>query len=190
VNLRRVVPLLVSLALAGAACGVGAQQTAQLIDPHDVPRGLLSPASTTTPVPIGPARVTVYFDGPNGLVPVVRKVSSPASVQVALAQLEKGPSPSDGGGDLQSPVSTVSPFVLKRQQNGVAYVSVPDSFTNLGGQEQIVAVAQLVYTVTAVAGIGAVVLLVNGQLAQVPVAGGTLQQGPLTRADYAGLRPS
>ncbi len=186
-NPRWAVLFLVLVAGLSAACGVGTQRSAQLIDPHSVPRDLTAPASTTPTILQPTARVTVYFEGPNGLVPVVRDVNSPESVQTALIQLGKGPSLADGGGTLQSPVSTVTPLVLKRIQGTTAYVSVPEAFANLGGQDQIVSAAQLVYTVTALSGIEDIVLLVNGHEAQVPVSGGTLQQGPLTRADYSSL---
>ncbi|HAM02440.1 MAG TPA: hypothetical protein DCQ30_09490 [Acidimicrobiaceae bacterium] len=180
--------VLVGVTLSGAACGVGTQRSAQLINRHDVPYGLLASGPTTPPTVAAPSvDVTLYFEGPQGLVPVVRKVRAPGTVTASLAELGNGPTSSDGNGMLQSPVSTVTPLTLKSIQNSTAYVSVPTAFSNLGGQEQIVAAAQVVYTVTAVAGLSAVVLLVNGQAAQVPVSGGNLHQGPLTRADYQGM---
>lgn len=178
---------LVLVALVCAACGVGTQGAAQLIDPGQVPSGLLGPASTTTTAPASSVSVTLFFEAPGGLVPVVRHVRPPASVAAALKQLSLGPTATDGGGTLQSPVSTVLPLDLKRVDGGTAVVSVPASFAELGGQDQIVATAQIVFTATAVPGIGAVVLLVNGQPAQVPVSGGNLKEGPLTRADFSGM---
>ncbi len=183
-----VLAALAALAVTAAACGVGTQPSAQVINSHDVPYGLLTPASTTTTTVLAPtANVTLYFEGPNGLVPVVRHVKAPATVASALDQLGKGPTSSEGGGMLQSPVSTVTPLSFKRLEGSTAYVSVPSAFSNLGGQAQIVAAAQVVYSVTAISGVDAVVLLVNGQPAQVPISGGNLQQGPLTRADYQGM---
>ncbi|MHB8328462.1 MAG: GerMN domain-containing protein [Acidimicrobiales bacterium] len=185
---RRLSLVLGILALVGTGCGVGTQRASQLLDRRSVPFGLLAPVSSTTTVVVQRgAQVTVYFEGQNGLVPVVRQVPAPATVKAALDQLAKGPTLAEAAGVLQSPVSTVAPPVVKRIHNGTAWVSVPAGFADLGGQGQIVAAAQIVYTATSIAGITAVVLVVNGQPAQVPIAGGTLLQGPLTRADYAVL---
>lgn len=184
---RRLI-IALGLALSGvaaAACGVGTQQTAQVIDRHDVPFGLLSPATpTTTTTPLPGATVTVFFEGPNGLVPVTRRIAGSATLQSALDQLASGPSAADSGTALQSPVSAVTPLVAKRVTSSVAWVSVPATFATLGGQDQIVAASQIVYTATAVPGITGVVLIVNGQQSQVPVGDGNLKNGPLTRADY------
>lgn len=184
------VAALVGLAALASGCGVGTQATAQRIDPGSVPYHLLSPASTApTPAPTGSGstRLMVYFEGPDGLVAVVRLVGPSPTVPIALAQLDKGPLSTEGGGQLQSPVSSATPVAFKRVEGKVAYVSVPKAFTQLGGQDQIVAAAQIVYTLTALSGISSVVLSVDGQAAQVPISGGTLKEGPLSRADYTGL---
>jgi spore germination protein GerM len=73
--------------------------------------------------------------------------------------------------------------------NGSALVELPSDFTDLGGQDQIFAAAQLVYTATAFPGVDQVSILVNGQLAEVPTANGSLSPGPLRRTDYTALAP-
>lgn len=178
--------LFVALSPLLASCGVGAQDVAQPIGRENVPPGLLSPTSTTTTTaPVGGAVVSLYFVNPDGgLVPVARRIKGIATVQAALDQLDLGPTPSESGAGLQSPVSAVSPVVVKGVDGSVVALSVPSAFTTLGGQDQILAASQIVYTATAVTGISAVTVLVNGQPAQVPTAGGTLSNGPLTRADY------
>ena len=69
-------------------------------------------------------------------------------------------------------------------------IDVGASFADLGGQSQIVAAAQVVFTATALPGVTAVSLTVGGQQTQVPTADGSLSHGPLTRADYAGIGPT
>ena len=173
--------------MAGGAsgCGVGTQSTAQNIDRQAVPFALLAPASTSTSTIAAPrTSVTVFFEGPSGLIPVEREVTGPATLSSALDQLAGGPSTADSAAPLQSPASTVTPLAVKRVVGGTAWITVPAAFAKLGGQDQIVAAAQIVYTATALPGITGVMLLVNGQRSEVPVGDGTLTQGPLTRADY------
>ena len=173
-----------AMAASIAGCGVGTQSKAQDIDRSAVPFALLAPASTSTSTVASRTSVTVFFEGPNGLVPVERQVTGRATLSAALDKLASGPSAADSAAALQSPASTVTPLALKRVEAGVAWIWVPATFAQLGGQDQIIAAAQIVYTATAAPGITGVMLLVNGQRSDVPVADGTLKQGPLTRADY------
>ena len=185
--MRRLLAAALTAFIAGSAagCGVGTQPTAQSIDRRAVPFSLLAPASTSTSTIAAPrTSVAVFFEGPNGLVLVKREVTGSATLSDALDRLAAGPSVTDSSTPLQSPASTVTPLALKRVMNGIAFITVPASFAKLGGQDQIVAAAQIVYTATAWPGITGVMLLVNGQQSEVPVADGTLKQGSLTRADY------
>ena len=88
-----------------------------------------------------------------------------------------------------NPLSTAQPIILRSFTNDTAVVDLPSHFTDLGGQDQIVAAAQLVYTVTAFPGVDQVSVLVNGESASVPTANGSLSAGPLVRADYVALAP-
>jgi len=188
--MRRTIVLVVVAALAAlcAGCGVGTQSNARLLDKQSIPYGLLSPDSTTTStVAVPAAQVTVYFESSKGLVAVKRSISAGATVKAALSELTKGPTAAEASNGLQSPISTVTPLTVKRIQNGIVSIDLPSSFASLGGQDQIIAAAQLVYTATAIAGVTAVTVLIGGQPAQVPAAGGALAPGPLTRGDYVGL---
>jgi spore germination protein GerM len=70
---------------------------------------------------------------------------------------------------------------------GVVSVNLPLSFENLGGQDQTVAAAQIVFTVTTFSGVQGVRFLVAGQAARVPNGNGGLTPGPSTRKDYSAL---
>jgi spore germination protein GerM len=54
----------------------------------------------------------------------------------------------------------------------------------------VMAVGQIVYTVTAVEGVSAVELSVEGSVVDVPVDTGQLRSGPVTRSDYAAIAPT
>jgi hypothetical protein len=195
---RLLQPALIALALMGATaaglagCGVGAQGDPQALNPKTVPYGLLGPAkspSMSTSVPsLVNARVTVYLEGSNErLVPVHREVPWPATIAAILGQLAAGPTARESDHGLVSPASAVGPFSVGPVRNGVVPVDVPVSFENLDGQDQTVAAAQIVFTVTTFTGVRGVRFLVAGQSAQVPNGNGSLTAGPSTRKDYLAL---
>lgn len=67
---------------------------------------------------------------------------------------------------------------------GIVYVEVPAGFERLGVSEQVLAIGQITDTVTRVSGINAVQLTHRGRDVDIPVAGGQLEPGPVTAADY------
>jgi Sporulation and spore germination len=192
----RLKPAFVALALVGAAsaglagCGLGAQSGPQALNPKTVPYGLLGPGtSPSTSVPhLVSARVTMYLEGSNEqLVPVHREVGWPATIAAILGQLAAGPTAHESDRGLVSPASAVGPFAVGRLRGGVVSVDLPLSFENLDGQDQTVAAAQIVFTVTTFSGVTGVRFLVAGQPAQVPNGNGSLTAGPSTRTDYLAL---
>jgi spore germination protein GerM len=183
---RRVLAL-VAMALMLAACGIKAEQSAHVIDRHSVPSGLMSPASTTTEVLAPTAHVAVYLEGEQHLVIASRTVSAPATLGSALTELAQGVTSAESAQGLISPVSTATPISLTTVNGTTAVVNVASSFADLGGQDQIIAAAQIVYTLTLFPGVGQVTIRVRGRPAQVPTETGRLSPVPLTREDYANL---
>ena len=182
-----VLPVLV---LVATSCGVGVQARPQPLATRQVPGDLLETGSTSTSTTSPPSLSTiVYFEGLQRLVAVRRSVHDPLTVGAALDRLASGPSSIEAREGLTSPASSAAPFTVGRATGGVVNVDVAASFTSLAGASQIVAVAQLVYTATAVSGIKAVTISIDGQPTDVPTADGSLSGGPLTRADYATIGP-
>ncbi len=175
------------VAISCTSCGIGPQATAQRLDPARVPFHLLSPASTIPAPPTSGATVEVYFEGLGGLVQAPRRTGGLADVATALSELSRGPDAAESAAGVTSPASAASPIRLGSLRGGIATVDVPASFATLGGQEEVIAAAQIVFTATAVAGVSAVSLTVAGQPAEVPTEDGTLASGPLTRTQYAAL---
>jgi hypothetical protein len=189
-------PVVIVLGLAGvtsaglAGCGLGAQSDPQALNPKSVPYGLLGPPkSPSTSVPsLVTARVTMFLEGSNErLVPVHREVAWPATISAILGQLAAGPTARESDRGLVSPASAVGPFGVGPVRHGVVSVDLPVSFENLDGQDQTVAAAQVVFTVTTFTGLTGVRFLVAGQTAQVPNGNGSLTAGPSTRKDYLAM---
>ena len=173
-----------------AACGVAAQGAPQIVSRNQVPRGLVGGSPpTTTPVG-GPAEyVTIYFSAGQRLVPVTRLIREPVSINKALVALGAGPTNDESDYGLESPISTAAPITVSKTSGTTATVDVSAAFTNLAVQQQELAAAQVVFTVTGFPGVDAVLLRIGGKSAAVPTADGTLGKGPLTRAEYDKLAP-
>jgi spore germination protein GerM len=173
-----------------AGCGVGAQSAPQPLDPKAVPYGLLGPTSSpsTSDSGLSTAGVTVYMEAADGrLVAVRRHVPWPATIAAILSQLAAGPTAEESSRGFVSPASSVGPFGVGRVSEGIVPVDLPVSFESLGGQDQQVAAAQIVFTATTFTGVKGVRFLVGGQAAQVPTGDGSLTRGPSTRKDYSAL---
>jgi spore germination protein GerM len=182
---------LVVTGLALCGCSIGAQQSAHIIDPKIVPSGLDASASTSPPVTsdVPTENVTLYLELGHDLVAVDRAAPAPVTLRSVLRVLTRSPTRSEQAKGMLNPLSTAQPIILRSFTNDTAVVDLPSNFTDLGGQDQIVAAAQLVYTVTAFPGVDQVSVLVNGESASVPTASGSLSEGPLVRADYVALAP-
>ena len=173
-----------------SGCSLGAQGAPEALDPRSAPRGLLgtSPRTSTSRPSLGLNSVTIYLEGSNQrLVPAKASVPGPASMGAALNALAQGPTAAESARGLVSPASSVGPLRAGPVRRDIAIVGLPASFENLGGQDQTLAAAQVVFTLTAFPGVKGVVFLVGGQAAQVPDEDGKLVAGPLTRSDYPGF---
>jgi hypothetical protein len=69
-------------------------------------------------------------------------------------------------------------------------VDVDEAIVALRGDELVVALAQIVYTLNGVNGVTGVVITVDGADARWPASNGELQSDPLTIYDYPGFEPS
>jgi hypothetical protein len=171
--------LLVTVAITG--CGLGAQGTATRLPAADVPFGLLSPTlNGQTVVPSAATQtVVLYLLRDQRLVPVTREV-------LALAT---GPTPTEAAGGLTSAVSDQAPAPTGRVQADQATITLPTDFEQLTTEDQIEALAQLVYTATALPGVGVVSFVIDGARVPVPRADNTTSSRPVSRADYRSLAP-
>lgn len=182
------VPLTLCAGLLLAACGVGVDASPNVIGNNSVPYGLTRPSPPTTTT--GPGTyVTIYLEGATRLVAASRLVTGPVSVNTVLRAVAAGPTAQQATSALSSPASSAAPLDFVHLVNTVATIDVSSSFTTLAQKEQEVAVAQLVFTVTAFPGVHAIEIRIHGHPVQVPMDKGTLSRGSLTRTDYATFAP-
>jgi hypothetical protein len=180
-----------ALLMAGSlvACGIPADSQPQAIARKDIPFDLLAPSTTIAgPGVPGPrVPVNVYLVGITGLVPVSRGVRSPATLPEALSALLAGPTDTEVADGLRTAITAQTSVSAGPVGFGVGTVDLGGAFGQVGGQEQILAVAQLVFTATGVPGIAEVQFTLAGRPVEVPAGDGTLTQGPLGRSDFPSL---
>jgi hypothetical protein len=180
-----------ALVVAGSlvACGIPADSQPQAIARKDIPFDLLAPSTTIVGpgVPGTRVPVNVYLVGITGLVPVTRGVRAPATLPEALSALLAGPTDTEVADGLRTSITAQTSVSAGPVGFGVGTIDLGGAFGQVGGQEQILAVAQLVFTATSVPGIAKVQFTLAGRPVEVPAGDGTLTQGPLGRSDFPSL---
>lgn len=171
------------------ACGIADTAPAP-ISRRSVPFHLLDPTPPTTTTTTLPPAVAVpeviYLVGPNQLlVPEHRDVALPADYDQVLAALFDGPTATETAAGIQSFVTGSVSGDTVTVAGGIATVDFRTDPIQVVGQDQILAIAQIVFTLTAQPGISGVLFQIAGQATQVPTAAGVQVSSPVTRATYA-----
>jgi spore germination protein GerM len=189
----RRVALVAVAAVALTACGVPNDSSPRSLPADAVPFELLAPDSTgvtTTTLVAVSAEVPIYLVGADRLVAARRLVESPVELINVLQALLAGATADEGAAGLRSAIIGSTQLISVRSQSGVATIDLTGDFATIGGQDQILAVAQLVFTVTALPGIVGIKLSLDGRAVEVPRGDGTLTQDPLKPADFAVFAPT
>ena len=165
------------VAIALASCGVRPDAS-----PHRLPDVTV----TASPGSIArPAAVRVYLVAGGSVVAVRRLVLAPASVESRLASLLRGPDETETTAGLRTALSIPARGASAR--DGVAVVDLAALFGDVPRAEHVVAVAQVVLTLTEDPRVTAVRFTVGGRGRAVPLPGGTPADRAVTRSDYAAL---
>lgn len=180
---------LVMLVILLSGCSIGSEQSPTVVAPQDVPSGLAGSGSTTTSITVPSENVTIYLEGLQRMVTVNREVPKPAVASTVLEALGSGSTGAEAAQNLRSPISAAAPLSVLSVEGGTITVGLAPSFTNLSGDDQVAAAAQLVYTLTALPGIRAVSVRIGNHATRMPLSDGRLSTGLLTRAAYASLAP-
>lgn len=177
IRLGVLVTLLVALV---AGCGTGAQREPE-------PVQLTTPTSQPRPAPDGTAAVRIYLVKDGRLFPVIRR-SRPSSQDV-LALLAAGPTAQEAATGLRSAVPA-QPLAARFDpaDSGTVLVSATVGFTTLPAHDQLLATAQLVWTLTEVRAVPRVRVVLDGRPVAVPTDGGPSTL-PVRRTDFRSVAP-
>lgn len=187
-------PFACAVLLVVGGCATGIEDEAHVLDDGQVPFDLLLPATTTIAppstvvVPAGEVE-TIYLVKDNAVVARTRTFDN-ESLNSVVIELAAALSPAEIAEGLRTLLEGdgKTPLVVGVQlNNGVATVEISPSFTELDGGSQLLALAQLVLTLTAQPGVGQVAFTSSGVVSPVPRANGTTTGEPVSRDDYVAL---
>jgi spore germination protein GerM len=182
------VALVLLFAVGLGACGVPTRDHADRANPADVPFQLVEQDPTSGPQAPRGAPVDVYFyDTTTERLVRVVLTTDDTGLDGVLRLLQ-----GTGGSGLPvgNPLDDVEVVRAAEVARGRATVDLADSFVDLTGTDQRIALAELVYTATGRAGVGQVSFTLEGEPTEVPRGDGSVTSEPLTRSDYPDLAPS
>jgi spore germination protein GerM len=186
--------MLAIVAVLLVGCGVRPEDRAVLAQPGDVPYDLLTPAgpvtTSTVPGPTGPATtVTLYFIQGGRMAPAERRVSAPVALDRLVQTLAFGPTESEATVGLRTALVAIDVVRSVVLAGGIATVDLSGTFTEAVGGDQLLALGQIVYTLTERPGVGRVGFTLEGSPVGVPRGDGAVTLDSVSRDDYSGLTP-
>lgn len=209
---RRLLTIAALLAAVLVACGIpdnghvssiqdndlrNLSDTIPTTTPSTLPATTIAAETTTTiaaitPTTIATDLVTLYFITGGRLQGYPTPLVRPAGTNQVIAALQLGAPPGDPGVGIRSAVPLRGKSLLSATENdsGIATIELPPGFfEQIPGDDQLLAIGQIVLSVTEVGGVGQVLFTQNGNPIGVPRRGGGSSNGtePLSRRDYVDL---
>jgi spore germination protein GerM len=189
---RSLAALLLGVALF-AGCGVQGDSAPRALAPESVPEELLAP-STSTVEPDAPTTgevTTVYLvDNRDRLRPVLRSLPSPVLITGALGSLLEGATDEEADEGLRSEVPTGTTVNgIDRLDEDVIAVDLSKEFAETTADGELLAQAQIVYTVTELGNVRGVLFLVDGRPREGADDQAKLTSAPLTVDDFEDFAP-
>ena len=183
---RRTSLLAGTLAVILAGCSVSTADRATSIDDGSVPYGLLDrDAIAVVPRETGSdTQLCLLRD--DQLVSTTRRIEAPTSLldtARALAEV----SDAEAEADLRTSLVAGDEIVSVERAGGIATVDLAEEASQRLTADPLATVAQLVCTLTLQPGVGLVRFTVSGVPVEVPLADGTLSNGPVSADAYASL---
>ncbi|MCZ2860438.1 GerMN domain-containing protein [Blastococcus sp. VKM Ac-2987] len=179
----RAVPALLCALLLLAGCGVEPQGSPEVLT---IPVPEVSAAGERTEAN-GPA-LTVYFVQGTTLA-AAERATQIADAPSALELLSQGPTRVEVIGGLRTALAPQSLLADEGVPGGITSVSVTREFTGITGGNQLLAVAQVVWTLTDLPGTTQVRFLVEGVPVEVPTDSGLTDQ-PVDRDHFRSVAPA
>lgn len=184
----RVLSLLAGIAIL-TACGVPTHDSASKLQSKDVPFRLLDREAGSATADSG-QEVLVYFAKAGRLVASSRRLRPPVTVRSMVNALSRGPTRVEIAAGLRSALPDEETIRRVSLSGGTARVDLARPFTALSSGDQIIALGQLVYTLTGEPGIGLVHFTLLGSSTEVPRADGSLTAARVSRDDYLAIAPT
>lgn len=183
--MNRVAAILVLMVGAGA-CAVGPEGAAQHVD-VTVDAAPLGAHSSAAPDENSVA-VSSHVVRDNRLVHVARELDGQANAPVAVVEITiVGPTPAELRSGLWSAVPIATTLASLDLRDEVATIDLSPEFASIGGVDELLAIGQLVLSLTALPNVDAVTFKISGTQVSVPLPDGALVARPVTADDYSSL---
>lgn len=171
-----------------AGCGIPIDDRSRPLAGDEIPSSV--PVAPPPAPPAGELNLSLelFLIRGSQLAAVSRQVPMPLTADKALTEIVRGPTPLERGRGLRSALPR-SVRLLGTVAHDVPLIDVTESLTGVDGEEQILALAQLVFTLTSLPGVNGVSFARDGRPVEVPTGDGELKGGPLRRQDFAAAAP-
>lgn len=184
--------LAVGVALVSTACGIPFEDEASPLTETQLPDGLRPSSSTVAEQeePAAPADlepVDVWFVRDDRLVASRHRIEPPTTPDRVVAELLTGPTDAEQNRALRSAVPDAAVVTSVSVAGGVATVNLAPEFADIPASDQVLAVGQLVLTLTDQRGIGRVRFAVDEAQIAVPLPTGESADQSVSRDDYISL---
>ncbi len=194
-RLLSVVIVALAAVMVGGACGVRRDSEPRALPEDGVPFGLLEEvaAATTTTAPPTPstpkAAVFVFFVQGGRMFPVVREVNAPSTVAKSLTALVFGTLAEEASQGIRSSINPAAGIQARSIDAATYLVDLDAEFIQGSTSEQVLGLAQIVFTATEIPGVTGVKFTLNGAPIEVPTASGSLTSGAIGREALAEFAP-
>lgn len=170
------------LVFATTGCGVRGEASPTRLE--DIALSPEAVPAEARPEEEGPTTV-VFFVRDERLEAVER--STPPTLGAAVRGLLQGPRETEAEGGLRSAVPAGTELLSASLVEGLATIDLSVDFASVVGPEQVLALAQLVYTATSIPEVSSVRVAIAGAPIDAARGDGSLSSGPVRREDYPDL---
>jgi hypothetical protein len=155
------------------------------------PSSVIDRSSTTTPitgvpdatVPIIRYPLDVYWVTGDSVSPL-RRPNTESTVAEAVGALRAGPTVGESLAGYRNAITSEDMILGASEGAGRATVDLSSEFLLLPSGEQLLVLAQVVYTLTVIPGVGLVEFQLEGSPLSVPTSDGSSKSEPVSRDDY------
>jgi spore germination protein GerM len=190
---RRLV-LALAVAVLVAGCGVQGDGAPRTLAPDAVPEELLAPSTSAAPAdqPDSGSVATVFLvDNRDLLQPVERILPSPVLVTGVLDSLLEETTDEEADEGLRSEIPTGTTVNgIDRLEGDVVAIDLSEEFAETTADGELLAQAQIVYTVSQLPNVDGVLFLVDGRPREGADDEAKLTSSPLTVDDFADFAPA
>ena len=183
---RRLLAAVALVAIAGA-CGVQSDDPPRTVASEDVPFDLLASGTTSAPAQDdqGVGRTVWFVDNNGFLARGERQLSMPVTPNDILTALLQGVTDAEANNGLRSNIPSGTTLLgVDGPTDDLVTVNLSGEILTVSREQQRLALAQVVYTVTGLPNVDRVLFEFDGKPTQVPGRGDELTADPLTRDDF------